>query len=197
MTRTVELYFDFRSPYGYLAFVQLRRLGVELELKPIKVLALMERVGNTPTTMTCKAKGRHARTDLGRWARRVGVRLNPTGMGRVDGEGCARAVLAASDAEQAVVIASALYSAIWTEGRSLPNTADIVQAIVDAGIASDHITARIDLPETAARLDALTAGAADRGVFGSPTMFLGDEMFFGNDRVDFLRDELESTETAA
>ncbi|USU06565.1 2-hydroxychromene-2-carboxylate isomerase [Sphingomonadaceae bacterium OTU29LAMAA1] len=197
MTRTVELYFDFRSPYGYLAFVQLQTLAVELQLKPIKVLALMERVGNTPTTTTCKAKGRHARTDLGRWSRRVGVALNPAGMGSVDGEGCARAVLAARDEAQAVAIASALYRAIWTGGRSLPGTADIIQAIADAGIDADGVSARIDIPETAARLDAFTQEAADRGVFGSPTMFVGNEMFFGNDRIDFLRDELERVDKAA
>jgi 2-hydroxychromene-2-carboxylate isomerase len=197
MTHAVELYFDFRSPYGYLAFVQLQGLGVELRLKPIRVLALMERVGNTPTTMTCKAKGRHARTDLGRWSRRVGVRLNPTGMGQVDGETCARAVLAASDDGQAVEIAAALYRAIWTDGRSLPGMSDVVQAIAEAGIATDGVAARIDLPEIAARLDALTDEAADRGVFGSPTMFLGDEMFFGNDRIDFLRDELGRLKKAA
>lgn len=197
MTQTVELYFDFRSPYGYLAFVQLQKLGVELRLKPIKILALMERVGNTPTTMTCKAKARHVRTDLGRWSRRVGVPLNPAGMGRVDGEGCARAVLAASDAQQAEAIAAVLYRALWTEGRSLPGTADIVQEVADAGIEADGIAVRIDLPETAARLEALTQEAADRGVFGSPTMFLGEEMFFGNDRIDFLRDELERPEKAA
>ena len=91
---------------------------------------------------------------------------------------------------QAEAIASALYRAIWTDGRSLPSTADVVQAIAEAGIATNDVAARIDLPETAARLDALTEEAADRGVFGSPTMFLGDEMFFGNDRIDFLRDEL-------
>ena len=157
----------------------------------------MERVGNTPTTITCKAKGRHTRTDLGRWSRRVGITFNPSGMSSVDAEACARAVLSASDGAEAVAKASALYCAIWSEGRPLLTAGEIVQAIVDAGIDASGVAARIDLPETAAQLDAFTQEAAERGAFGSPTMFVGNEMFFGNDRIDFLRDELDRREQAA
>ena len=104
MPHTVEFYFDFRSPYSYMAYSQLARMEVEVVLKPMVILKVMEQVGNVPTTLTCSAKARYARVDLGRWAQRYGIPLNPTDMKAVDGEACLRAVLAAGSAKDAATI---------------------------------------------------------------------------------------------
>jgi 2-hydroxychromene-2-carboxylate isomerase len=79
----------------------------------------------------------------------------------------------------------------------LANAADVVAAIADAGIDTEPIAARIDRSEMAAQLDANTDEAAERGVFGSPTVFVGEAMFFGNDRLEFVREELARLEEAA
>jgi 2-hydroxychromene-2-carboxylate isomerase len=190
MKQQVELFYDFRSPYGYLAFTQLKEMDINLVLRPMQILKVMEKVGNVPTTITCKAKGRYARTDLGRWARRYGIALNPSNMGENDGDACSRAVLAAGSPAEASAITLALYRACWSEGKSLATIGDILAAITAAGIDASNIARLIDAPEVVARLDANTAEAAERGVFGSPSMIVGDAMFFGNDRLDFLREEL-------
>ena len=96
MTQKIELFYDFRSPYSYLAFTQLRDMDVEIVLRPMQILKVMEKVGNVPTTITCAAKGRYARNDLARWARRYGITLNPSNMRDNDGDACSRAVLAAA-----------------------------------------------------------------------------------------------------
>ena len=96
MTQPIELFYDFRSPYSYLAFTQLREMDVDIAFRPMKILKVMEKVGNVPTTITCAAKGRYARVDLGRWAQRYGVTLNPSNMRENDGDACSRAVLAAT-----------------------------------------------------------------------------------------------------
>lgn len=75
MARAIEYFYDFRSPYSYLAYTQLRLMDGAIVPKPMQILKVMERVGNVPTTITCAAKGRYARTDLGRWAQRYGVML--------------------------------------------------------------------------------------------------------------------------
>ena len=173
MTQQIELFYDFRSPYSYLAFTQLRQMDVVITLRPMKILKVMEKVGNVPTTITCAAKGRYARVDVGRWAQRYGVPLNPSDMRADDGDACSRAVL------------------------TLANAADVVAAIADAGIDTEPIAARIDRSEKAAQLDANTDEAAERGVFGSPTVFVGEAMFFGNDRLEFVREELARLEEAA
>ncbi|MGY1410519.1 DsbA family protein [Luteimonas sp. A611] len=199
MTRSIELFYDFRSPYSYLAFTQLREMGVDLVLRPMMVLKLMEAVGNVPTTLTCAAKGRYARTDLARWAQRYGFALNPSDMRTNDGDACSRAVLAAGSPADAMEITLALYRACWSEGKTLATKDDILAVIAAAGIDIDvdAIAKRIDAPETIAQLDANTREAIERDVFGSPTMFVGDAMFFGNDRLDFVREHLARLEVAA
>lgn len=197
MSRQVEFFYDFRSPYSYLAFTQLRDMDVELVLRPMQVLAVMDKVGNVPTTIVCAAKGRYARADLGRWAQRYGITLNPSDMRANDGDALSRAVLAAGSPEEAEAITLALYRAVWSEARVLANSADVIAAIAAAGVATDAVAAGIDAPETVARLAANTEEAAARGVFGSPTIFVGDDMFFGNDRLDFVREALDRQEQAA
>lgn len=196
MTQSVELFYDFRSPYSYLAFTQLLELGLRIAFRPMKILTVMDRVGNVPTTITCAAKGRYARMDLARWARRYGIALNPSDMRKNDGEACSCAVLAAQPEDRATVT-FALYRTIWSEGKTLANAADVVACIADAGIDTTAIEAGIDAPGTLAQLDANTDEAVERGVFGSPTIFVGDTMFFGNDRLDFVREALAQQEASA
>jgi 2-hydroxychromene-2-carboxylate isomerase len=197
MTQRVELFYDFRSPYSYLAFTQLRDLDVEIVLRPMQVLKVMEKVGNVPTTITCAAKGRYARHDLARWAKRYGITLNPSNMRDNDGDACSRAVLAAASPTEASAVTLALYRACWSEGKILASTDDVLSAIAAAGLDSAGIEARINDPVVVERLEANTHEATERGVFGSPTMFVGDTMFFGNDRLDFVREELARLEDAA
>tara|TARA_R110000764_G_scaffold103732_2_gene189375 strand:- start:419 stop:1006 length:588 start_codon:yes stop_codon:yes gene_type:complete len=190
MQHTVDFYFDFRSPYSYMAYSQIARMEVEVNLKPMVVLKVMEQVGNVPTTLICSVKARYARTDLGRWAKRYGVPLNPTDVKAVDGEACLRAVLAAASASDAARITEALYRACWGEAKALTNKEEILAVIAAAGVDATAIGARMDSPEVVTALESSTNEAAARGVFGSPTMFVGEQMFFGNDRLDFLREEL-------
>ena len=197
MSRRIEFFYDFRSPYSYLAFTQLRAMDVEVALRPMQILEVMKIVGNTPTTITCAAKGRYARIDLARWAQRYGIPFQPSNMRENDGDACSRAVLAARTPAEADAITLALYRAGWSEAKPLATRADIMAAIAAAGIDPAPIAARIDAPEIVAQLEANTKEAAERGVFGSPTTFVGDAMFFGNDRLDFLREHLARLEEAA
>lgn len=197
MTHAVELFYDFRSPYSYLALTQLRQMDVSIALKPMQILKVMEQVGNVPTTITCAAKGRYARVDLGRWAQRYGVALNPSDMKANDGDAMSRAVLAGGDADEAVHVTEILYRAIWSEGRTLANSQAVVAELAARGVDTATIANRIDSPEMIDRLEANTTEAVERGVFGSPTIFVGDAMFFGNDRIEFVREELARMEDAA
>ena len=197
MTQTVEFFYDFRSPYSYLAFTQLREMDIDITLRPMQILKVMEKVGNVPTTITCAAKGRYARMDLARWAQRYGIALNPSDMRANDGDACSRAVLAARSPADAAAITLALYRACWSEGKALASASDILATIEAAGIDRAPIAARIDAPDVMAQLEANAGEAAERGVFGSPSIFVGETLFFGNDRLDFVREALARLEKAA
>ena len=196
MTQPVEFFYDFRSPYSYLAFTQLRAMDVGIVFRPMQILTVMERVGNVPTTITCAAKGRYAKMDLTRWAQRYGLALNPSNMRDNDGEACSRAVLAAAPKDRAAVTL-ALYRAMWSEGQTLVDAEAVVAVLAAAGFDTLAIAADIDTPDIVAQLRANTDEAVERGIFGSPTIFVGDTMFFGNDRLDFVREALAQREAAA
>lgn len=190
MKQTVDFFFDFVSPYSYLAYSQLDSLQADVSLRPMHVLSVMKMVGNTPTTVTCAAKGRYAGTDLARWARRYGVALKRPDMRAMNNAACARAVLAAPSSEAARQITSALFNACWRDGQTLTTSAEVLGVLEAAGIETASLADLIDAAETLERLEKNNQEAAERGVFGAPSFLLGENLFFGNDRLDFVREHL-------
>lgn len=186
----VAFHFDYRSPYSYMAMTQIG--DIDLTLHPFDVIDVMKRVGNTPTTITCKAKGEYAGKDLARWARRYGVAMgrHPQ-MREIDGRRLLRATLAIPDGPERRKAVEALFKAMWATPAPLGSPAEIAALFASAGVANTAaLVGQIDGEALEALLDAANAAAAERGVFGSPTFFVGDEMFFGNDRLDFMRDAM-------
>lgn len=191
--RKVDFYFDFRSPYSYLAHSQLGSLGAAVNYHPIDVVAVMQHVGNAPTTVTCEAKGRYAGADLQRWSKRYGVPLRPRkDMRSLDGRKLLRAALAAAEYDLATQTVTAIFLAFWRHGLPLSTTEDIVRVLDGAGIREDGILSGLNDDELSDRLSFESKKAADRGVFGAPTFIVKGEMFFGNDRLEFVREHLEA-----
>lgn len=189
----VAFHFDYRSPYSYLAMTQTG--DIDMTLHPFDVVDVMKRVGNTPTTITCKAKGQYASIDLGRWALRYGVPMsrNPQ-MREIDGRRLLRATLAIPDGPERRKAVAALFEAMWAEPAPLVSPADIAALLKSAGVAgSAALVEQMDGDALEGQLDAANAAAAERGVFGSPTFFVENEMFFGNDRLAFMRDAMGAT----
>lgn len=187
----LDFYFDYRSPYAYLAQTQVRKLGVEIAWRPFEILQLMDKVGNVPTSITCKPKGQYLGKDLMRWVGlyNVSFQRHPQS-GSIDARRLLRATLAAVDLGQTDAAVAAIFGAYWGAGKPLSTLEDVVAVLGGAGVTGRDLAARIDDPALDAALDAATDEAAARGVFGAPTMYVGDEMFFGNDRFDFVRASL-------
>jgi len=188
----LEFYFDFRSPYAYLAQSQLHGLGVEVGYRPFEILGLMDRVGNVPTSITCRPKSRYLGADLQRWVAIYGVPLqrHPQGT-EIDPRRLLRASLAADELGLAPQGVGAIFHAYWGSGAPLTTAADVAAVLNAAGVGGPDLASRIDEPTLDQALDAATEAAIERGVFGAPTMFVGEEMFFGNDRLDFVRASLK------
>jgi len=193
----LDFYFDYRSPYAYLAQTQVRKLGVEIAWRPFEILQLMDKVGNVPTSITCKPKGQYLGKDLMRWVGlyKVPFQRHPQS-GIIDARRLLRATLAAAELGQADAAVGAIFGAYWGSGAPLSTPQDVVAALGAAGVNGPDLARRIDDPALDAALDAATDEAAARGVFGAPTMYVGDEMFFGNDRFDFVRASLAAAVAA-
>jgi 2-hydroxychromene-2-carboxylate isomerase len=148
---------------------------------------LMQKVGNRPTTIECQNKGNYVMADLQRWATRYQVQFRPNPFWQsIDFPELGRGALVAIDEERGADYVTAIFKAIWGEAADLSQRSKLLDVLAGARIEGTRVLQRAATPEYAAKLEKHTAAAAQRGVFGSPTMFVGQDMFFGNDRFDFV-----------
>jgi 2-hydroxychromene-2-carboxylate isomerase len=186
----VDFFFDFISPYTYLASMQLdgiaTRTGARFKMWPMHILNVMKIVGNTPTTVLCKNKNKYAGQDLVRWAARyqVPIKFNPHLRG--DHSLTLKAALVAQDMSLEDQYNRAMFSAFWIDAVDVADRSALLRYLEAARLDGSSILKKAEEPEFAKRLESNTQLAADRGIFGSPTFIAGDDMFFGNDRLDFL-----------
>ena len=198
MTRTIDYYFDFPSPYAYLAHTQLPRIAAEhgatITSHPFRILELMKIVGNRPTTIECKSKNVYAGADLQRWSRRYKVDFarNPNSKS-FDFAELDRAALVAIEDGRGAEYVTAISTAIWGRPADLSQRSVLIDVLAKAGLDGAGLLQRASTADVAARHETATQAAAERGVFGAPTIFVGDQMFFGNDRLDFVAEALRST----
>ena len=191
--RQIRFYFDFLSPYSYLASTQLvslaQRTGTTIDYRPINVLQLMERVGNQPTTVLCEAKLRYAFQDLARWAGDYNVPLNPNPHLRtIDVNPLLRGALAARHADCAETYIATVFKGYWIDASSFDNREELLDMLLNANIpnAGELLEHGDSLqPELDRNIDA----AIEDGVFGVPSFVSRDRLYFGNDRLHFLERE--------
>jgi len=189
--RTLDFYFDYRSPYSFLALSQLRQMDVGIVLRPFEIGALMKLVGNVPTSLTCASKSRYVMTDLSRWSTHYGVALNRHPQGsELDAGRLLRATLVARQLGAMPAAVKAIFNAFWSTPAPLATATEVAALLGAEGLDAKALESRMDDPAAHVLLEEATAEAAARGVFGAPTMFVEDEMFFGNDRLQFVQDRL-------
>ena len=192
----VEFIFDYPSPYAYLASTQLGRLGVPVRSEPVGIVDVMRRVNNQPSP-ACPPKARYAGIDAARWARRYGVPFEPNraflatlGTGTFDYQILTRGALVAQELDLFAPYSAAMFAALWGKPQDIVTESGRETFLKKLGIDAPYFWRRADSPQLRAELDRRNEAAAQRGVFGVPTFFVDNEMFFGNDRLDFVRERL-------
>ncbi|HTT71323.1 MAG TPA: 2-hydroxychromene-2-carboxylate isomerase [Anaeromyxobacteraceae bacterium] len=187
----LEFFYDFVSPYSYLASERVeelaRRTGALLRLRPFLLGGVLKATGNQAPVET-PAKYRHLKVDLERWSRRLGVPLNFPAAHPFSTVLAMRCALAAAAKGLVVPFTHAAFRAAWAEGLDL--TRPEVLALVASRAGADGPALVASAPAYKETLLAETEGAVKRGAFGAPTFFVGEEMFVGNDRLDFVEEAL-------
>lgn len=193
MSDPIKFYFDFLSPYSYLAWTQREaieaRTGRQIDMIPVDILAVMETVGNTPTTITCPAKGKYAGTDLQRWIKRYQVpfQTHPH-FGSFPSAPLHLSVLSAGERSQRDTMIATGFHAVWRDQLDMASDDAIVRYLKDSGIAdAAGLWARKDGARE--MLAKNNAAAISDGVFGVPSFVVDDSLYFGNDRLEFLTEE--------
>jgi 2-hydroxychromene-2-carboxylate isomerase len=195
MAKQLEVFYDFISPYTYLASTRLEALAkatqADISWHPMNLRELMPMVGNRPTTLESANKGQYAFKDIGRWAARYQVpfNINPH-WGKFDHRPMLSGALVALDLNNIQIYNSAMFKAMWVDRIDLGNEKAFVTVLDQAGLQGEKISERARTEETLAKLSSNTKLAADKGAFGSPTFWVGEDMFFGNDRLDWVEQSL-------
>lgn len=192
MVTPLEFWFDFSSPYGYLAHYRIDEIGAEfgreVVWRPYLLGAVFKASGQSPL-VSQPMRGPYHERDMQRTARRQKVPM-------ILPEGFPMATIAAArtfywlearDPRQAKDFAKALYRAAFAQGRNISATEAVATVGVELGIDAAALQAGIAEPAVKERLKAETDSAIARGIFGSPFVIADGEPFWGNDRLDDVR----------
>ena len=189
MARTLEFYHDYGSPYSYLADTQVeaiaRRTGASLVRRPMLLGGVFKATGNA-SPMTVAPKSKWAAFDMPMWAKHYGVAFNPNPFFPVNTLALMRGAAAAQIDGFFERYHPAIYKAMWVDGVNLNDIGEVAKVLTAAGLDAARIGNRIQDQDVKDRLKATTDEAVARGVFGAPTSFVGEMMFFGNDRLPFV-----------
>jgi 2-hydroxychromene-2-carboxylate isomerase len=194
--RVLEFFFDVGSPYSYLAATQVGRVGeragAPVRWRPFLLGGVFKATGNDmPARLAAKA--RWMLSDLARWAELYGVPFQMSSRFPLNTLRTQRALVAAGRlyGETAIpAYALALFQAYWADDRDVSADAELRALAVAAGLDGDAILQAIDEPGTKDALRLATEEAVQRGAFGAPTFFVGEAMFWGNDRLVLVEADL-------
>jgi 2-hydroxychromene-2-carboxylate isomerase len=191
---TIECYFDFGSPTSYLAFHALQRIaadtGATIDWRPMLLGGVFKQTGNA-SPVSIPAKARWMLQDLQRWSARWGVPLH-AGMPPANTLSLMRGATALRGTAAFLPYCSAVFDAIWRDGRDLSDPAVQAEVLAAIGWSVERFAAEIARQEVKDRLLDTTREAVERGVFGAPTCFVGGVMHFGQDRLDFVAEALRA-----
>ena len=197
MSDPIEFYFDFSSPYGYLASERIDAIAArhdrDVTWRPYLMGVAMKVSGSSPV-VNRPMLGEYSRRDMQRSARRLQVPFRFPEPFPIATIAACRAVywMERADADGAKPLAEALYRAYFVDGRNISEPGVVADVAVESGADRDLLLAGIQEPAIKDRLKEVTNDAVERGIFGSPFFMVGDEPFWGHDRMDEVDRWLET-----
>jgi 2-hydroxychromene-2-carboxylate isomerase len=196
MVNDLEFYFDVASPPSYIAHERLpalvERTGATLILRPVLVGGVFKLSGNAAPVSVRAKKAYMMQVELPRLARRYGIALDFDRRAPFGSLNLMRGAVVAEERGGLADYATAVFRATWAMGRDMSDPSAVADVLDAAGFDAEVIFARIQEPTIKGKLIAATEAAVARGVFGVPTFFIGTEMYFGQDHLDFIETALSA-----
>lgn len=192
-----EFWFDFGSPASYLAWTQVPKIEADCAARasyhPMLLGGVFQATGNS-SPATVPAKGDYTFVDLQRYARRYGVPMARNPNFPINTLPYMRAItgMQMHHSERFEHFTNTVFEALWVHALNFNDPAVARATLDQAGYAPELVQGLIADPEVKARLKAVTDVAVERGVFGAPTIFVGGEIFWGQDRLDWVKEALQS-----
>ena len=193
MPPIIDYYFATISPYAYLGFDRfaaiVARHQATVAVKPINLGEVFPISGGLPLSKRAPQRQAYRLVELERWSKFLGKAMNiQPKFFPVNGDLAAYWILAAGELgnAQALTLAGAVGRAIWEQERNIADPATMEAIAGEAGLSAASLGTRAQAPEIAEKYAALTREAIECGVFGAPTYVVAGELFWGQDRLDFL-----------
>lgn len=191
--KRVEFFYDYASTYSYLAHRAIEELAAkrqaDLVFKPMVLGFVFKATGNSmPAAVPAKAA--YMVHDVRRWVRHYGLPFHMPSVFPVNTIRALRTAVAALEDGVFPAYHHAVMRAYWANDQDIGDAEVLAAIATSAGLDGSRLVARADDPGVKDRLKANTDEAIARGVFGAPTFFVGDEMFWGNDRLHFVDEAL-------
>ena len=187
----VEFHFDFGSPNAYLAHLVIpeieRRTGAKFEYVPVLLGGVYKLTGNRSpgeSLAGIKNKPDYERLETARFIKRHGIACyRPNPFFPVNTLTIMRGAIAAQKLGVFERYVDEIYRHMWSEPKKLDDPAVLRAALLESGLDAERFAALVQDADVKARLLDNTERSVERGTFGSPTFFVGDEIFFGKDRL--------------
>jgi 2-hydroxychromene-2-carboxylate isomerase len=195
MAKELEFFFDYGSPFSYLADSQLKglaeRTGAHVVYRPMLLGGVFKETGNS-SPITIEAKRKYMNTDLERWTKHYGLLALHNAHFPINTIRLMRGAVAAERLGVFPAYHRAVFDAFWREGLNLGDAAVVREVLTRAGFDAERIAAASEEHAVKDGLRVSTEAAVARGAFGAPTFFVGDQMFWGNDRLLFVEQALSA-----
>lgn len=188
---TITFWFDFTSPYSYLAAYRLQHEApfdaADIDWQPVFLGGLFKEVGNVPPA-TVPGKGAYMLADLNRLARHYAIPFRFPSNFPINSLLALRGAMALkrADAPQLAAYCDALFRAYWVEDRNISEPDVWAEVVSEMGLDADDLRRQASDEENKEAVKANTRRAADQEMFGVPTFVLNGEMYWGVDRMFLL-----------
>jgi 2-hydroxychromene-2-carboxylate isomerase len=191
--KRIEFFYDYASTYSYLAHLEIEALATrrqaELVFRPMVLGFVFKATGNSmPASVPAKAT--YMMADVGRWVRHLGLPFRMPGVFPTNTIRALRGAVAALEDGTFLAYHHAVMQAYWANDQDIGDPDVLATVATKAGLDGPRLIARTEDPSVKANLKDNTDEAVRRGVFGAPTFFVGDQMFWGNDRLQFVAEAL-------
>ncbi len=189
MSAPIDFYFDFSSPYGYMASTRIDALaakyGREVKWRPMLLGVAFKATGQTPLP-SVPLKGDYALRDFARSARFHGIEYRHPSIFPIASVPPARAFywLDGRDPEAAKRLCAALYRAYFIDDCDISKVENTLATCAKLGLEEASVAAGLNDPAVKEKLKSEVAQAIERGVFGSPYIIIDNEPFWGMDRLE-------------
>lgn len=197
--KIIEFYFDLGSPYSYIGFYQLQKIAAqyqaEIIYKPMLLGAVFKSTGNSSPIMV-PAKAQYAMIDLRRWSKLWDIPLKMNPHFPINTLYIMRLVTAVQlfEPEKFQTVLTGLFNAMFRQPRNLNDQTELLQVTTALGLSEKQVKAWLEDEKVKSELKVVTEEAIERGIFGAPSFFVKDELYWGVDHLHFVENALQQNE---